>query len=167
MVAQQVKRVGIQLDVVEQERSFMNRRRDSNELQLIMWANDGSELLWAFPVHALPVQPDSFVGPAIGKWYASGGSAGMKPEDPQLLKVLEMFRSGAGQDTAERTQTAKEIWKILAEETWTIGTVGLSPATMGVRIVKNNIGNVPSREINAQHCRTPCSSHPSTLFFKS
>jgi peptide/nickel transport system substrate-binding protein len=167
MVAQQVKKIGIQLDVQEQERSFMTKRRDGNELQLVMWANDGSELLWAFPVHALPVQPDSFVGPKIGMWYASGGASGMKPEDPELIKALELFRSGAGQDTAERTKTAQEIWKILADQVYTIGTVGLSPATMGVRIVKNNIGNVPSREINAQHCRTPCSSHPSTFFFKS
>jgi peptide/nickel transport system substrate-binding protein len=53
------------------------------------------------------------------------------------------------------------------EETYSIGTVGLSPAVMGVRVVKNNMGNVPSRQMNAMHCRTPCSSHPTTLFFKS
>jgi hypothetical protein len=37
---------------------------------------------------------------------------------------------------------------------------------MGVRIVKNNLGNVPARQMNGQHVRTPCSSHPTTLFFK-
>ena len=65
------------------------------------------------------------------------------------------------------TSVPGNIWKILVEETYSIGTVGLSPAVMGVRIVKNNIGNVPSRQMNAMHCRTPCSSHPTTLFFKS
>jgi hypothetical protein len=29
------------------------------------------------------------------------------------------------------------------------------------------MGNVPERQMNAQHCRTPCTSHPPTLFFKS
>ena len=84
-----------------------------------------------------------------------------------MLKALEMFRAASGQDDAQRIKTAQEIWKILAEETYTIGTVGLSPAVMGVRIVKNNVGNVPARQMNGQHARTPCSSHPTTLFFKS
>ena len=75
-------------------------------------------------------------------------------------------RQGA-QEYDERVKTAKEIWKILAEETYSIGTVGLSPATLGVRVVKNNVGNSPARQMNAKHCRTPGSSHPATFFFKS
>jgi ABC-type transport system substrate-binding protein len=167
MVGQQWKRIGIQADVIEQERSLAFRRRDGNELQMVMWVNDGSELLYAFPVHAIPVQPDAMMGPFIGRWYASGGSQGMKPEDPELLRALELYRSAAGQDEQQRIKTAQEIWKILAEETYSIGTVGLSPAVMGVRIVKNNVGNVPERQFNGQHGRTPCTSHPTTLFFKS
>lgn len=34
---------------------------------------------------------------------------------------------------------------------------------MGVRIVKNNMGNVPERQVNAQHARTPHTSMPVTL----
>jgi len=41
------------------------------------------------------------------------------------------------------------------------------PARMGVRIVKNNMGNIPARQINVQHVRTPNTSHPATFFFKS
>jgi peptide/nickel transport system substrate-binding protein len=167
MVAQQVKKIGIQLDAVEQERSLYQKRRDGNELQLNMWANDGTELLYAFPSQALPINPTVWLGPEIGRWYASGGSQGMKPEDPELLRALELFRAGAGQPDAERIKTAQEVWKILAEEAFSVGTVGLSPAIMGLRIVKNNVGNVPSRQMNAQHARTPCSSHPTTMYFKS
>jgi peptide/nickel transport system substrate-binding protein len=67
---------------------------------------------------------------------------------------------------ADRTKTAKEIWKIIVEQTWSIGTVGQSPAVMGIRIVKNNMGNVPTRHINAQHVRTPYTSMPITYYFK-
>jgi hypothetical protein len=38
---------------------------------------------------------------------------------------------------------------------------------MGVRIVKNNMGNIPARQTNAQHARTPNTSHPATFFFKA
>ena len=50
---------------------------------------------------------------------------------------------------------------------YSIGTVGVSPAVMGVRIVKNNLGNVPARQFNGQHGRTPAAMHPTTLYFKS
>jgi hypothetical protein len=55
----------------------------------------------------------------------------------------------------------------LIEEQYSIGTVGLSPATMGVRVVSSKMGNIPSRQINAPHTRTPGSSHPATFFFKA
>jgi hypothetical protein len=84
-----------------------------------------------------------------------------------MLKAMDMLSSAAGQDSAASIKTAQEIWKILAEETYSIGTVGVSPATMGIRVVKNTLGNVPQREVNAQHCRTPCSSQPATFYFKS
>jgi hypothetical protein len=38
---------------------------------------------------------------------------------------------------------------------------------MGVRIVSKRLGNIPARQVNAQHARTPGISHPATFFFKS
>jgi hypothetical protein len=29
------------------------------------------------------------------------------------------------------------------------------------------MGNVPGRQMNAQHCRTPGTSHPATVYFKA
>jgi len=55
----------------------------------------------------------------------------------------------------------------MTEEAITVGTVGLSPAVMGVRLVKNNLGNVPARDFNGQHGRTPCAALPVTWYFKS
>jgi hypothetical protein len=37
---------------------------------------------------------------------------------------------------------------------------------MGVRLVKNNMRNIPERQVNAQHARTPYSSQPMTFYFK-
>jgi peptide/nickel transport system substrate-binding protein len=167
MISQHLKQIGIQIDMVVNERSLYERRRDGNEIQTVLWANDGSELIYAFPDHAIPVRTGSPMGPEIGKWYQSGGTAGQKPEDPQIVKALDLFKGGFGQDDAERIKTAQEIWKIAVEETWSIGTVGLSPAVMGVRIVKNNLGNIPQRQFNGQHGRTPCAALPPTWFFKS
>jgi peptide/nickel transport system substrate-binding protein len=140
----------------------------NNEHQIFMWANDGSELIYAFPRHALPVDTaEAMMGPLIARWFATGGKEGMKPEDPQLLEAIELFASANGQTTEESIKTAQEIWKILADEVYSIGTVGVSPGTMGIRVVKNTLGNIPERHINAQHVRTPSASLPSTYFFKT
>ena len=65
MIAQHLKRIGIQIDVVEQERTLMERRRDGNELQTVLWANDGSEMLYSFPPHALPMRPGRLHGEPV------------------------------------------------------------------------------------------------------
>ena len=45
------------------------------------------------------------MGPEIGKWYAERRPAGMKPEDPQIMKALDLFKAGFGQEEAERVKT--------------------------------------------------------------
>jgi hypothetical protein len=55
----------------------------------------------------------------------------------------------------------------LVEECWAIGTVGVSPAFMGVRVVKNTMWNIPDRQANSQNGRTPNTSHPATFYFKA
>jgi peptide/nickel transport system substrate-binding protein len=79
---------------------------------------------------------------------------------------MELFRSAPGKKAEERINIAQEIWKILVDEQYSIGTVGQSPAMMGVRIVSNRLGYIPSGQINAQHASTPSSSHPATFYFK-
>ena len=150
------------------ERSLFFTRVAGNEHQIAFWANDGSEVLYLFPRHALPVDPaEALMGQPIARWYATGGAQGKKPGDPQLLKALELMRSAGGKKTEERFKVAQEIFKLIVDEQFSIGTVGQSPATMGVRVVSRKLGNIPSRQINAQHCRTPCSSHPETFYYKA
>jgi peptide/nickel transport system substrate-binding protein len=167
MVKQQWKKIGIDVDVKELERNLAFTRDSSNENQMITWANDGSEMLFLFPRHAMPVDAaESHMGMAYAKWYASRGAAGKKPEDPEMLRAFDLFRAAYGMKEEDRIKNGKELWKIIVEQTWSIGTVGQSPAFMGVRIVKNNMGNVPERQVNAQHARTPHTSMPITFFFK-
>ena len=83
-----------------------------------------------------------------------------------MIRAFDLFREAFGVKEEDRIKNAKEVWKIIVEQTWSIGTVGQSPAFMGVRIVKNNMGNVPQRQVNAQHARTPHTSMPITFYFK-
>lgn len=168
MIKEQWKKIGIQADVKEFERGLFFTRMRSNEHQIAIWANDGSEVLYLFPRHALPVDPvEAFLGQPIARWYASRGTQGTAPKDPELIKALELFRSANGKKTQERYKIAQEIWKILVDQVYAIGTVGQSPAVMGVRVRTRKLGNMAARQINAQHCRTPGTSQPATYYYKA
>ncbi len=168
MIKEQWKKIGIQVDVKEVEQTLLYTRAANNEQQIVLKGGDGVEQFVLTPRNALPADPtDCFEGHPICRWYASGGKEGKAPQDPDLLRALELFRSIPGKKEAERRKVGQEIFRILIDGQYNIGTVGLSPAQMGVRIVSRRMGNVPARQINAQHCRTPGSSHPATFFFRS
>jgi peptide/nickel transport system substrate-binding protein len=168
MMKQQWKKIGIDADVKETERSLAFTKTANAEHHSMFWTVGGSENLYLFPRHVLPVDPaECHLGMPFARWYASNGTQGKKPDNPEMLRAFDLLRSAAGKKEAERVKIAQEIWKILVEECWAIGIVGVSPAFMGVRIVKNNMGNIPTRQTNAQHARTPNTSHPATFFFKS
>lgn len=166
MIKEDWAEIGIFLNIVEQERGLVEQRRASNELQTFFWQNDGTDELYLYPFHALPVANTSGTGPGYGDWYSSGGTAGVAPDpDGSVAKVLDMFSTGLKATPEERITIGQEIWKIITDEVWTIGTVGQSGAFMGVRVAKNNMGNLPSRQFNIQAGQTPNISRPSTFFF--
>jgi peptide/nickel transport system substrate-binding protein len=168
MIREQWKTIGIQGDVKEVERNLFFTKTASNEHQIAIWENGGSEVLYLHPRHAIPVDPASALqGLPIARWFASDGQHGKEPRDPQLKRALELFRSAPGKKLHERITIGQEIWKIMVDEQFSIGLVGQSPAAMGVRIVSKRLGNIPARQVNAQHTRTPSSSHPATFYFKS
>ncbi len=167
MIVPQWKKIGIQLDIKNLERATLEANRNANKQQLMMWSNGGTELLYLYPIHALPVQVNSQVGPEIAKWYSTGGAQGMAPPDPDLKKCIELYDEAQTKNLEERNKIAQEIWKIYVDAVLAIGTVGLSPAFLGLRITSNKLGNIPARHVNAQHMRTPTSSRPTTIFFKS
>ncbi len=168
MIAQHWRKIGIYGDVKEAERGLAFQRRDAGDHHILIWTNGGTELLYLYPSWALPVDVSNGVyGMEHAKWYASAGAQGTKPKDPNMLKALELFAAAAGQKEEQRNKTAQEIWKIMVDQQFHIGTCGQSPALMGVRLASRRLGNIPGRACIAQHCRTPGSSHPETWFFKT
>jgi peptide/nickel transport system substrate-binding protein len=166
MIRGQWKQIGIDLDVKEVERSFGETRMANNEHQMFAWNNDGSEHLFTFPGHVFPFDTNSSGGPLYGKWFQSGGAQGKEPP-ARLKELMEKWRKAFGVPEAERVQLGKEVWKIAAEEVYAIGVIGMGAASMGVRVVKNTMGNVPARQYNSPDGKTPGISRPVTFFFKS
>ncbi len=168
MIREQWKKIGIDLQVQEVERSLAIKRAAANEQQLSAWNNDGSEHLFTFPGHVFPFDVDavSSSGPLYAKWFRSGGTQGKEPE-PRMKELMDKWKKAFGVPEKERVQLGKDVWRIAAEEVFIIGVVGQGPAAMGVRVVKNNMGNIPSRMYNSPDGKTPGISRPATFYWKN
>jgi peptide/nickel transport system substrate-binding protein len=167
MVAQHwLKNIGIKANVEQVERSLMTRRLNANELQIRVWSNDGSDNPFTYPPHAMAFSHDSGIGPASGDWFQSGGKLGKKPEG-DLLKQLEDFEKGKGVPAEERKALGQEINRLMAENLWIIGTVGVSPAFLGIVIKKNTMGNVPDSVVGSTPGQTPGNARPEQFYFKA
>ena len=157
---------GIQCTVNAVERSLMANITAADEHMFSVEWGDGADHLFTFPGHVFPSGTNSSYGSALGLWFQSGGEKGMKPS-AALQKVFDNFTKAFGVPEAERIALGKEIWEITTEEQWGIGIAGQSPASLGVRVVKTDLGNVPSRQYNNPDTKTPGISRPMTLYWKS
>jgi peptide/nickel transport system substrate-binding protein len=156
--------IGIDVQVNEVERTLGETRGAANEIQLLAFVGDGTDHLFNYPT-VLPVLNEP-MGPGIRTWYHSNGERGTEPA-PYMKKALENFRKAFTATDAERIELGKEIWRLLVDNVHAIGTVGLSPAFQGIRVVKNNVGNTPARQYNSPDVKTPAISRTPTYFFKS
>ena len=164
MVAQHWKKIGIQLDVKDTERTLSLKQVANNEQQLYVWGGGNADI-FMWPRHDMPAEPNEpFSGTLYATWYASGGTAGKKPEDPELLKAYDMLRKAPGLETPERVKLAQELKKIIIDQQWVIGTVGFTPT---LRIISNKMANVPSRYVWLTRNRTPGAALPPQYYFKS
>jgi peptide/nickel transport system substrate-binding protein len=166
MVSQHwLKNIGIKANVQEVERSLMTRQLNANELQIRVWSNDGSDNPFTYPFHDMAFSQDSGIGPDTGKYYQSGGKLGRKPVG-DLAKQLDDFDKAKGVSAEERVALGQDINKLMAENVWVIGTVGLSPAILGIVIKKNNVGNVPDSVVGSTPGQTPGNARPEQFYFK-
>ncbi len=160
------KNLGIKAVVTEVERSLMTTRLANNELQIRVWSNDGTDNPFTYPFHGLAYSDASAMGPMSGKWWQSGGKLGTKPEG-DLLKQLELLNEGKSKPADQRIAYGKQILQLLVDNNWVIGTVGVSPALLGVAIIGNNFGNVPDLVTGSTPGQTPGNARPEQFFLKA
>jgi peptide/nickel transport system substrate-binding protein len=167
MVVQQWQTIGINATVKVLETTAGDQRTRANEHIMGMWLPDGNENLWIYPGMTFPYwMAQTMTGPLFAQWYQSNGANGMEP--PQWLKdVYDLFRQGYSVTPEERVPLGQQIWRTLIDEVAQIGLVGLSPASMGVRVVKNNLGNIPGRIYNSPASKNPAVSRTMTYYFTS
>jgi peptide/nickel transport system substrate-binding protein len=165
MIALHWKAIGIQGDVLEQERSFATRRVQGNEHQIFFDTQWGTDNIFGHTPLYFPYDGGSPTGPLLGRWFSSAGTQGKEPP-PRMRELMDKYRKAHGVPDEERIKLGKETVGISLDELWIIPVVSNSPASQGVRVVKNNVGNVPERVWNSAVSDNPMIGHPETYFFK-
>jgi peptide/nickel transport system substrate-binding protein len=124
--------------------------------------------------------PDSFlptvtnssaglIGIPFAKWFASGGKDGIEP--PEAVRALKdamaLYMRGLEVDKAARAPLGQQLFKLYADQVWSIGVVGFGLALPGgLYIAKNNLGNVPARVFNSNQLKSPINAMPMTFYYK-
>jgi peptide/nickel transport system substrate-binding protein len=166
MIVEQWKKIGIRGEVQEMERGLAIARTRANEHQIYFETQWGADNIYGHQPLIFPSQDQSPLGPLYGVWYSSAGKQGKQPPG-RMQELMATYRRSFSVPDAERTRLAKEVWKIALDELWLIPVVSNSPASQGVRVIKNNIGNVPERLWNSAVSDNPHVAHTETWYFKS
>lgn len=165
IIAGWAQRIGIDVELEELERSLEQTRVANNEVQLGVWENTGSDNPILNCGHTVACYQYTRWAPLYGTWYATNGAQGLEPEG-EIRRQQELLDQGLRVPADQRIDIGKEIVQIYVDNVWAIGTVGVSPAVIGVAVVSNNLGNVPEFVPGNTHGQTPGNARPSTWYFK-
>jgi peptide/nickel transport system substrate-binding protein len=112
--------------------------------------------------------PDYHWAPEFNTWAQSGGTAGVKPTDPKILKLYELGDLAYRSSNPTRGVYFQEMYKILAEEQYLISMFTGTPNHSGFHILKNNLRNIPpAGQVNIQQALYyVTSTRPEQWFFE-
>jgi peptide/nickel transport system substrate-binding protein len=126
------------------------------------WTTDRGLVPMVDPIYQFPFDERSWMGPAFGIWYKSGGEQGEEP--PAFIKeVMDLYdQYKATSDSAAQVEIGKQIVRISTEQLFTIGTVGMVPTPV---VVQNNFMNVPDMHTADWIIMTPGTLDPAHFYF--
>ena len=132
--------VGVKTIFKTMNRDIYWPRACANEAQVTTWTESRAIDPMVDPIWVFPFDERSWMAPAFGTWYKTGGEKGIEPTD-EFKKAMALYdRFKTTVNAEEQLAIAKELVKWHAESVHVIGTVGLLP---NVVVVKNNFKNVP------------------------
>ena len=110
MIKEQWKKIGIQADIKEVERSLFFTRVRSTSTRSPSGRTTAPSCCISSPGTGFPwIRASRSWARRSRSGIPRSGKQGKAPDDTQLMKALDMFRSANGKKTAERNKIAQEI----------------------------------------------------------
>jgi peptide/nickel transport system substrate-binding protein len=162
LVAEWWNAIGVKTEVETMTRDVYWPRAGANEVMVATWSLDRGLVPMVDPIYQFPFDERSWMAPAYGIWYKSGGADGLEPTDEFKAAMALYDEYKATTDAARQLELGKELVKMSTENLWSIGTVGMVPNPV---VVKNNFMNVAENHTSDWIIMTPGTMDPAHFYF--
>jgi len=162
LISQAWNDVGIKNEVKVETRDAYWPRATTNEVMVATWTTDRGLVPMVDPIYQFPFDERSWMGPAFGIWYKSGGTDGLEPTDEfkQVMALYDEYKLTT--DPTRQLELGRQIVNMSTVNLWTIGTVGGVPNPV---VVKNNFMNVMANHTADWIIMTPGTMDPAQFYF--
>ncbi len=162
LIAEWWNTVGIETQVQTSTRDVFWPRAGANEVMVATWTTDRGLLPMVDPIYIFPFDERSWMAPAYGTWYKTGGAEGLEPTEEFKAAMALYDEYKLTTDPVRQVEIGKELVRMSSEGLWTLGTVGLVPNPV---VVKDNFMNVAENHTADWIIMTPGTMNPEHFYF--
>jgi peptide/nickel transport system substrate-binding protein len=139
LAAENWQAVGLKTAIETMQRDIYWPRASANEVMIAVWSTDRGLVPMVDPIYQFPFDERSWMAPAFGTWYKTGGEQGEEPAEwfKASMDLYDEYTTTV--DPARQVEICKELVRAATEGHWTIGTIGEDPNLL---VVKDNFKNV-------------------------
>ena len=162
LISQWWNEIGVRTEFEILTRDVYWPRAGANEVMVATWQTDRGLVPMVDPIYQFPFDERSWMAPAYGVWYKTGGAEGIEPtaEFKAAMDLYDEYKLTT--DPARQIEIGKEIVRISTENVWTIGTVGMVPNPV---VVNNCFMNVGENHTADWIIMTPGTQDPAHYYF--
>ena len=158
LVAEWWRAIGLDTRVETMSRDVYWPKACANEVMIAVWTTDRGLVPMIDPIYQMPFDERSWMAPAFGIWYKTGGTEGEAP-NPELQAVMDLYdQYRQTVDADEQLRIGKEMVRMTSTDLNVIQTCGQAP---GPVLVKNYFHNVSSEHTSDWLIMTPGTMDPS------
>lgn len=162
LISQWWSDVGIRTEFEILTRDVYWPRAGANEVMVATWTTDRGLVPMVDPIYQFPFDERSWMAPAMGIWYKTGGEEGMEPTEEFRMAMDLYDEYKLTTDPAAQIEIGKQIVRMSTENLWTLGTVGLVPNPV---VVNNCFMNVAENHTADWIIMTPGTQDPAHFYF--
>ena len=152
------KKIGIELTVVEEERTVLYANKEANRHDAVVWRAGGGLDAILTPRYYFPSSPEANYAVPWGRWFVNPEDP-LGQEPPSVIKEqMALYRKlSTITDTREQYQLMKEILAISREQFYVIG---ICRSTGGYGIASNRFHNIPQSMPTSWTYPNPAPTNP-------
>lgn len=165
MLTKYWRAVGLNVQAKPEDRTLLYERKNSNELDAMMWFGEGGANPISDPRSYFPYSLESSWAIAWAHSYMGTGSEFAEEPPAEIKRLTDLYRRVEA--TADKTTQLKLMKELLQGTADLFPAIGICTPPNLYGIVKNTLRNVPATQIYSWAYPTPAPANTFTWFFSA